>query len=102
MYALSNVASGRELHKELVMHHLLCSPSGDHSQSIILKYLQSSENQLRIASVWCVANLTYPDGSDASSRIDRLRIAGVITQINQMVNDPCLDVKVPLSLSLSL
>ncbi|KAI3905637.1 hypothetical protein MKX01_036546, partial [Papaver californicum] len=92
MYVLSNVAAGNELHKEAVMHLLQPEASGC-TQSVIIKFLQGSDSQLRTASVWGVVNLTYPGSPGASDRYARLRDAGIISQIKSMVNDPCLDAK---------
>ncbi|XP_050110866.1 uncharacterized protein C26H5.04-like [Malus sylvestris] len=92
MYVLSNVASGNEFHKEAVMHQLI--PQADNgTQSFILKFLQSNENQLRTASVWAIVNLTFPLSPGALSRLVKLHDAGVVSQVKSMVNDPCLDVK---------
>ena len=87
-----NVASGNEFHKEAVMQQRI--PQGDNgTQSFILKFLQSNENQLRTASVWAIVNLTFPSSPGALSRLVKLHDAGVVSQVKSMVNDPCLDVK---------
>ncbi|TQD81562.1 hypothetical protein C1H46_032877 [Malus baccata] len=100
MYVLSNVASGNEFHKEAVMQQLI--PQGDNgTQSFILKFLRSNENQLRTASVWAIVNLTFPSSPGAFSRLVKLHNAGIVSQVKSMVNDPCLDVKVVI-LSLKL
>ncbi|XP_058072543.1 uncharacterized protein LOC131221334 [Magnolia sinica] len=93
MYVLSNVATGNEFHKEAVMHHLLPPQAGGCAPSVILRFLQDNDSQLRTAAIWCIVNLTYPDSLSASDRVMRLRSAGVVSQIKHMVNDPCLDVK---------
>nr|XP_011459509.1 PREDICTED: armadillo repeat-containing protein 8 isoform X2 [Fragaria vesca subsp. vesca] len=92
LYVLSNVASGIEVHKEAVMHQLV--PEVDNgAQSLILKFLQSNESQLRIAAVWTIVNLTFPSSPDAFSRFIKLHNAGIVSQVKSMINDPCLDVK---------
>ncbi|KAL6199724.1 hypothetical protein ACLB2K_029507 [Fragaria x ananassa] len=92
LYVLTNVASGIEVHKEAVMHQLL--PEVDNgAQSLILKFLQSNESQLRIAAVWTIVNLTFPSSPDAFSRFIKLHNAGIVSQVKSMINDPCLDVK---------
>lgn len=90
---LTNVASGNELHKEAVMHQLLPQPD-EGTKHFILKFLQSSNSQLRTATVWLIINLTSPSSPTAVSRHAKLRNAGIISQIKNMGNDPCLDVKV--------
>ncbi|XVF04721.1 hypothetical protein REPUB_Repub05bG0109600 [Reevesia pubescens] len=92
MYALCNVASGNEFHKEAVMH-LLFPQMGDNNQSFIIKFLQSTDSQLRTATVWTLVNLTCPSSPGASGRLEKLRNAGIFSQIKTMVNDPCVDVK---------
>ncbi|KAL7202483.1 hypothetical protein ACSBR1_034037 [Camellia fascicularis] len=93
MYVLSNVASGNEFHKEAVMQQLF-PQMGNDTQSIMIKLLQSNDGQLRMAAVWVVVNLTFPSSPGAYDRVVKLRNGGVISQLKNMVNDPCLDVKV--------
>lgn len=94
---LGNVASGNEFHKEAVMQQLL-SQVNNETQSFIIKFLQSNDSRLRTAAVWAVVNLTFPSSPGAFCRLVKLRSAGVVPQIRNMVNDPCLDVKVlPIS-----
>lgn len=96
MYLLCNVASGNEFHKEAVLHQLV--PQADNgTQSFIVKFLQSSNSQLRTAAVWTIINLTLPLVPSACSRLVKLRNAGIVSQVKSMVNDPCLEVKVGLS-----
>lgn len=99
MYVLSNVATGKEFHKEAVMCHLL-PQAGGCTQSVIIRFLQGTESQMRTAAIWCIINLTYPESPYAPDRVARLRNAGIISQIKNMVNDPCLDVKVVSSITL--
>ncbi|KAJ4825384.1 hypothetical protein Tsubulata_012539 [Turnera subulata] len=92
MYVLGNVASGNEFHKEAVMHQLL--PQVDNgTQSFMMKFLQSNDSRLRTAAVWAIVNLTFPACPGAFSRVVKLKNAGIESQIRNMVNDPCLDVK---------
>ncbi|KAL4284207.1 hypothetical protein GQ457_16G006420 [Hibiscus cannabinus] len=92
MYALCNVTSGNEFHKEAVIHQLF-TQMGDKNQSFVLKFLQSNDSQLRTATVWTIVNLTCPSSPGAPGRLEKLRNAGIISQIKNMVNDPCVDVK---------
>lgn len=93
MYALSNVATGKESHKEAVMDQLLLHTENK-AQSCIIKFLQSNDSRLRTAAVWAVLNLTCSSSPGASGRLVKLHDAGVVSHIKNMVNDPCLDVKV--------
>ncbi|CAL5421719.1 unnamed protein product [Camellia sinensis] len=92
MYVLSNVASGNEFHKEAVMDQLF-PQIGDNIQSIMIKLLQSNDTRLRTACVWTVLNLTFPSSPGAHSRVAKLQNACITSQLKDMVNDPCLDVK---------
>lgn len=93
MYVLCNVASGNEFHKEGVMKQLF--PRGDDViHPFVVKFLQSDNSQLRIAAVWAIINLTLPSSPRALDHVTKLRNAGIVSQIKNMVNDPCLDVKV--------
>lgn len=92
MHVLSNAATGDEFHKEAVLHQLL-QPSSGTDQSVLIKFLQSFDSRLRTATIWSVVNITFPSSPGASSRFVKLRNAGVYSQIKNMVNDPCLDVK---------
>ena len=93
MYVLSNVATGNEFHKEAVMHQLF-PQAGNSTQPIIIKFLQSNDSRLRTAAVWTVLNLTFPGSLGAYGRFVKLCSAGILSQIKNMANDPCLDVKV--------
>ncbi|TYH53951.1 hypothetical protein ES332_D09G135500v1 [Gossypium tomentosum] len=95
MYALCNVASGNEFHREAVMQ-LLFTQMGDKNQSFVVKFLQSNDSQLRTATVWTIVNLTCPSSPGAPCRLEKLRNAGIVSQIKNMVNDPCVDVKVTI------
>ncbi|XP_017607771.1 uncharacterized protein LOC108454005 [Gossypium arboreum] len=92
MYALCNVASGNEFHKEAVMQ-LLFTQMGDKNQSFVIKFLQSNDSRLCTATVWTIVNLTCPSSPGAPGRLEKLRNAGIVSQIKNMVNDPCVDVK---------
>ncbi|KAF2287379.1 hypothetical protein GH714_039783 [Hevea brasiliensis] len=92
MYVLCNLASGNEFHKEAVMQQLL-SQVDNETQSFIIKFLQSNDSRLRTAAVWAIVNLTFPSSPGAFCRLVKLRSAGIVPQIRNMVNDPCLDVK---------
>ncbi|CAK9164686.1 unnamed protein product [Ilex paraguariensis] len=92
MYILSNVASGNESHKEAVMHQLF-PQAGNNSNSVMVKFLRSNDSRLRTAASWALVNLSFPSCPGASGRVIKLRNAGVVSQLKNMMNDPCLDVK---------
>ena len=91
---MNNVASGSEVHKDAVMTTILTSQATNNG-SWLTRFLQDMSNpQLRVMAVWCIINLLYSVGDGVSLRVDRLREAGVEFQLQKMVDDPCLDVKV--------
>ena len=67
------------------------------NQSFIIKFLLSNDSRLRMATVWAIVNLTFPSSPGAFNRLVKLRNAGIVPQIRNMVNDPCMDVKVMYS-----
>ncbi|KAK9061521.1 hypothetical protein SSX86_018703 [Deinandra increscens subsp. villosa] len=93
MYVFCNVASGKEFHKEAVMHQILPGSSNDDNQSIMVTMLQSNDARLRTAAVWTIINLTIPTGPGALARVVKLKNAGIVSQLRNMANDSCLDVK---------
>ncbi|KAL7113444.1 hypothetical protein ACP275_04G060800 [Erythranthe tilingii] len=99
MYTLSNVASANELHKKAVMTQLLARAGSD-SETLMIKSLQSSDSRLRTATVWTLINLTLPNSPDTSTRVTELWSAGIVSQLKNMVNDPCLDVKLRARMAL--
>ncbi|CAN8303067.1 unnamed protein product [Cochlearia groenlandica] len=93
MFVLTNVASGTELHKEAVMQQLFPEAKTG-SDSFVLEFLQSSDSHLRSATVWTIINLISPSSPGSFDRHVKLRDAGIIPQLKNMVNDACLDVKI--------
>jgi len=92
LYVLSNVAAGNEFHKDEVMHFVV----GSFQEECIplTRFLQDINNsQLRVVAVLCIMNLSYPDSPGVLSRIERLIDAGILSQLQNMTDDPCLDVK---------
>ncbi|XP_022873639.1 armadillo repeat-containing protein 8-like isoform X3 [Olea europaea var. sylvestris] len=92
MYVLSNIASGNEIQKEAAMNQLF-PQCWNNTQTSFIKFLQSTDSRLRIAAVWALVNLTFPNSPGACRRVIKLLNAGIISQLKTMVNDPCLDVK---------
>lgn len=92
LYVLCNVAAGNEFHKDEVMHFVVASLQ--EACIPLNRFLQDMNNsQLRVAAVWCIMNLSYPDSPGVLYRIDRLINAGFLLHLQNMTDDPCLDVK---------
>uniref|UniRef100_A0A8R7Q223 Armadillo repeat-containing protein 8 n=1 Tax=Triticum urartu TaxID=4572 RepID=A0A8R7Q223_TRIUA len=98
MLVLANMAAGNELNKEAVMDVTVPHRADRIKPSFVVNFLQSKDKQLRVATLWCILNLIYPNSDSSSTRVARLQNAGVISQVKNMINDPCLDCKVLLSL----
>ncbi|XP_057745839.1 uncharacterized protein LOC130964055 [Arachis stenosperma] len=92
MYVFVNIASGNEFHKESVMQ-LLFPQAENESHSFFNQFLQSNNWHLRSASIWVIVNLTLPESPNAFGRIMILRRLGIVSQIQRMVNDFHMDVK---------
>ncbi|KAM3292309.1 hypothetical protein ACQJBY_036271 [Aegilops geniculata] len=93
MLVLANMAAGNELNKEAVMDVTVPHRADRIKPSFVVNFLQSKDKQLRVATLWCILNLIYPNSETSSTRVARLQNAGVISQVKNMINDPCLDCK---------
>ncbi|KAJ1255584.1 hypothetical protein BS78_05G225100 [Paspalum vaginatum] len=93
MFVLANIAAGNELSKEAVMRVILPHRTDCVKPTFVVKFLQSKDKQLRVATLWCLLNLIYPKCDASSGRVVRLQNSGVIPQVKNMINDPCLDCK---------
>ncbi|CAK8538976.1 unnamed protein product [Lathyrus sativus] len=92
MYAVSNIASGNEFHKQAIMRLLF--PEGESgSHSFLSQYLHNNDSRLRTSAAWIIVNLTAPASPGAIGRIAKLRSFGIVSQIKRMASDPCMDVK---------
>jgi hypothetical protein len=47
---------------------------------------------LMLNAVWCIMNLSYHDKDGVLSHIKRLIDVGTLSQLQNMIDDPCLDV----------
>ncbi|CAN0891870.1 Armadillo repeat-containing protein 8 [Linum grandiflorum] len=92
MYVLVNIACGNESHKEAVMEQLFPQVENE-TGSFIVNFLVDADSRLRIAAVWTLINLTFPSSTGAVNRLTKLQNSGVMPLVRNMVNDPCLDVK---------
>ncbi|CAL9167523.1 unnamed protein product [Musa hybrid cultivar] len=93
MFVLSNIAAGSESDKDTVMNYLVPPHTDSCIPSFTIKFLQSKDVLLRVASLWCFVNLTDPASVGSSRRVARLQDAGIVLQLKSMLNDPCLDCK---------
>ncbi|KAL5059806.1 hypothetical protein RYX36_031410 [Vicia faba] len=92
MYAVSNIASGNEFHKEAIMQ-MIFPQAESGPQSFLSQYLQSNDSRLRTSAAWIIVNLNAPASPGAFGRIAKLHNFGLVAQIKRMASDPCMDVK---------
>lgn len=98
MFIFCNIACGNSLHKDITLNYILQTcVDGNGCIPISVKFLQSKNDLLRLATIWCMINLvTDSNGPEGCARASKLFDAGVTVVIGQMVNDPNTDVKVGL------
>ncbi|KAF9974157.1 Armadillo repeat-containing protein 8 [Actinomortierella ambigua] len=97
LYILVNIATGSEYHKQSIVKR----PSILQS---VLKLMSHTHSEVRIATVWVVINLTWPDDkprSCVSERVSILRQMGFEKQLRVMSNDHTLDVRDRVKTALS-
>lgn len=100
MLVLTNIAAWSESDKDSVMNCLVAPQKDSSTHPLATKFLKSKDKLLRVASLWCLLNLTNPSSAGLSRRVTRLQDAGIIFQLKSMLNDPCLDCKVEYLLSI--
>jgi len=86
LYVLVNLATGKSEHKERVIQN-------KNILQKILHYMQHKEQVFRLASVWCVINLTWPPDEGSSERVNALRSFGFEDALRSIKDDPDLDVR---------
>ena len=90
LFAVVNIAAGREEHKKSVMNSGI--------MHAVVFYMSDQSTELRTAAVWVVINLIWADGEGEPGpglveRANVLRDMGVCQQLDCMVDDASLDVK---------
>merc|ERR1711977_294885 len=89
VYAVSNISSGSDKHKEMIMQTMVLNS--------VLHCLRDQHScELRVAAALVIINLTWQDGADnagVASRIERLKQMGFESQLESMVEDTSLNVK---------
>ena len=90
LFAVVNIAAGREEHKKSVMNSGI--------MHAVVYYMSDQSTGLRTAAVWVVINLIWADGESEPGpglveRANVLKDMGVCRQLDGMVDDSNLDVK---------
>ncbi|KAI8903788.1 armadillo-type protein [Gorgonomyces haynaldii] len=87
LYVLVNIGIGNMIHKEAIMKH---QPILDK----IMQNLHHSSPLVRVASIWCIINLTWVEDPGAERRIAILKDTGVVQKLEYLVeNDDTADVR---------
>ena len=87
LYMIVNIATGKEAHKSLIMNSATII-------SNIVRLLVSPKSQIRIAAVWCIINLTWPDDVGSRERIEVFKALRVAETLLDLVErDTSMDVK---------
>ncbi|KNE63119.1 hypothetical protein AMAG_08283 [Allomyces macrogynus ATCC 38327] len=81
LYVVVNLAAGNDAHKDLVMR-------SDAIMRHVVSALGSGAADVRLGAVWAVINLTWPEESEAGTRVAALRAMGVERRLQEMANDP--------------
>ncbi|KAJ3372720.1 hypothetical protein GGF31_001745 [Allomyces arbusculus] len=80
LYVVVNLAAGNDAHKDLVMR-------SDAIMRHVVAALGSPAADVRLGAVWAVINLTWPEESEAGTRVASLRAMGVERRLQEMAND---------------
>ncbi|KAJ3027411.1 UNVERIFIED_CONTAM: Armadillo repeat-containing protein 8 [Siphonaria sp. JEL0065] len=89
LYIIVNIATGNERHKGLIV-------GSDLIMGNVAKFMNHEKSLIRLATVWCVLNLTEPDDlypKFSQERLERLRSFGFQEQLKQMLTDSDPDVR---------
>ncbi|KAI9345630.1 armadillo-type protein [Obelidium mucronatum] len=89
LYIIVNIATGNERHKGLIV-------GSDLIMGNVLKLMNHEKSLIRLATVWCVLNLTEPDDSHpkfSQERLIRLKAFGFLEQLKNMLLDSDPDVR---------
>ncbi|ORY08135.1 ARM repeat-containing protein [Basidiobolus meristosporus CBS 931.73] len=87
LYTIVNVATGNERHKMALIN-------SDTILKAISDYMTHSKASIRVATVWCIINLTWTEERHSyAERVRKLQTLGFETKLNSLVDDPDLDVR---------
>ncbi|KNC97089.1 uncharacterized protein SPPG_07484 [Spizellomyces punctatus DAOM BR117] len=86
LYVIVNVSTGNDRHKAAIMNRETIIEA-------ILGFMSHTKSLIRVATIWCVINLTWTDDPGAQERVIRLRELGFETRLASMMDDSNMDVK---------
>jgi hypothetical protein len=85
IYVVCNMATGSETHKNAIM--------GSSVPQHLLHFMEHKSSPIRVAAVWCTINLGWAEGSGVQPRVARLRELGFDRKLEDMREDPDVDVR---------
>ncbi|KAJ3018520.1 Armadillo repeat-containing protein 8 [Thoreauomyces humboldtii] len=86
LYVIVNVATGNERHKAALLQRKGILES-------VWGFMKHTKSAIRVATVWCLINLTWTDDPGSSQRVARLRELDFHTRLQSMTEDFNMDVK---------
>jgi hypothetical protein len=86
LYVVVNISTGNEGHKRSIINSEKILKS-------VYDYMGHEKADVRVATVWCIINLTWPEDSGATERAVHLKGLNFEDSLRQFVNDDELDVK---------
>ncbi|KAF9432236.1 hypothetical protein BGZ76_011086 [Entomortierella beljakovae] len=89
LYVIVNIATGSEHHKQSIMKRPLILRS-------VLGLMSHDSVAIRVATIWVIINLTWPDDKTSSGVHDRvvlLRNMGIEDKLQPLNSDPEMDVR---------
>jgi hypothetical protein len=86
LYVLANLATGSASHKAAVMRRTGLLQA-------VLRHMDHPRHPVRVASLWVVHNLTWPDDVGAVDRVSELRRFGFEERLKRMQADTDMEVK---------
>ncbi|KAL7746723.1 hypothetical protein RI367_007885 [Sorochytrium milnesiophthora] len=86
LYIVVNMSTGSERHKNAIMDRNVIL-------AWLMQYLSHTKPAMRVATIWCIINLTWPEDTDPRQRVERLRALGFERKLKDMANDSELDVR---------
>jgi len=94
LYTVCNIATGAEVHKAMLME-----PSG--AAAKIVQHISHSWAEVRLAAVWCIINLTWPQDPGAEARVRALQALGCAEKLVSLVGDTEMNVEDRVQVALS-
>ena len=87
LYTVCNLATGSEAHKAGVMS---IAPE---IAFRLVECLSHASSEVRLAAIWCVINLTWPQDEGALGRVEALEALGCEVKLKGLLGDPVVNIE---------